>query len=92
MFEYEAGMTHVKAPLVDELLAVIGTTNFDNRSFRRNDEINLTIADSAVARRMEELFRKDLARSRPYSYQDYLGRSVKDRLFEWAVLPFRSEL
>jgi cardiolipin synthase A/B len=92
IFEYQPTMFHPKTMVVDGLFATIGSTNFDNRSFRRNDEINLTIADPAVARRMEELFRKDLARSRAYTYQDYLSRSVKDRLFEWAVLPFRSEL
>ena len=41
-------MTHVKALLVDELWAVIGTTNFDNRSFEHNDEVNVAFRDAAV--------------------------------------------
>jgi cardiolipin synthase len=32
IFEYEAGMTHLKALIIDDLWAVIGTTNLDNRS------------------------------------------------------------
>jgi cardiolipin synthase len=39
IYEYGPGMTHVKALVVDELWAVIGTTNLDNRSFEHNDEL-----------------------------------------------------
>lgn len=92
IFEFRPTMFHPKTMVVDGLFATVGSTNFDNRSFRLNDEINLTMYDSVLAGRMEELFRKDRARSRPYTYEDYQRRSLRDRLFEWAVLPFRSEL
>ncbi len=92
IFEYQPTMFHPKTMVVDGLFSTIGSTNFDNRSFRRNDEINLTVADPRVGRRMEELFQTDLARSRPYTFQDYQRRSMKDRILEWAILPFRSEL
>jgi cardiolipin synthase len=92
MFEFQPTMFHPKTMVVDGLFATVGSTNFDNRSFRLNDEINLTMYDPAVAARMEELFRKDQARSRRYTLADYQRRSWKDRLFEWSVLPFRSEL
>ena len=45
-------MTHVKALLVDELWAVIGTTNFDNRSFEHNDEVNVAFRDRDVTARL----------------------------------------
>jgi len=51
IFEYEAGMTHVKSLLVDDLWAVIGTTNVDNRSFEHNDEVNVAIRDARVTAR-----------------------------------------
>ena len=92
IFEFQPTMFHPKTLVVDGLFSTVGSTNFDNRSFRLNDEINLTIYDAAVGRQMEALFREDLKRSRPYTYQDYQSRSWKDRVFEWAVLPFRSEL
>jgi cardiolipin synthase len=85
-------MFHPKTMVVDGLFSTVGSTNFDNRSFRLNDEINLTILDPAVGRQMEAFFRDDLKRARPYTQRDYLSRSLKDRVFEWAVLPFRSEL
>jgi cardiolipin synthase len=92
IFEYQPTMFHPKTMVVDGLFSTIGSTNFDNRSFRLNDEINLTILDPSVGRQMEALFRDDLQHARPYTQRDYLSRPWKDRLFEWAVLPFRSEL
>jgi len=92
IFEYQPTMFHPKTMVVDGIFSTIGSTNFDNRSFRLNDEINLTMYDPAVGKRMEELFAEDRRHARPYTYKDYLSRSFKDRAFEWAVLPFRSEL
>ena len=92
IFEYQPTMFHPKTMVVDGLFSTVGSTNFDNRSFRLNDEINLTILDPAVGRQMEAFFQDDLQRARPYTRRDYFSRSLKDRVFEWAVLPFRSEL
>lgn len=92
IYEYQPTMFHPKTMVVDGIFSTVGSTNFDYRSFRLNDEINLTIYDERVAARMESLFRKDRSRSRAYTYQNYVARPFKERLFEWAVLPFRREL
>ena len=92
IFEYQPTMFHPKTMVVDGLFSIVGSTNFDNRSFRLNDEIDLSAYDAETGRALEELFRKDLRRSKLYTRQMYLARSWKDRLFEWAVLPFRSQL
>jgi cardiolipin synthase len=63
IFEYDPGMTHVKALLVDDLWSVIGTTNLDNRSFEHNDEVNVAVRDQAVTARILADFESDLARS-----------------------------
>lgn len=44
-------MTHAKIVIVDNVWGVIGSTNFDH-SFGRNDEVNVAIADGAVAARV----------------------------------------
>lgn len=49
MLEYEPGMNHSKVLLVDELWVVVGSSNFDNRSFGLNDELNLALPDGALA-------------------------------------------
>ncbi|MEO8431856.1 MAG: phospholipase D-like domain-containing protein [Acidobacteriota bacterium] len=92
IFEYQPTMFHPKTLVVDGIFSIVGSANFDNRSFRLNDEIDLSVYDEAIGKAMEELFRKDRGRSRRYTREQYLSRSWKDRLFEWAVLPFRSQL
>ena len=90
--EYQPTMFHPKTMVVDGLFVTIGSTNFDNRSFRLNDEINLAIYDREVGRRLEETFVKDLERSRPYTLQQWKHRPFRERLTEFLALPFRKEL
>ncbi|HYV43089.1 MAG TPA: phospholipase D-like domain-containing protein, partial [Thermoanaerobaculia bacterium] len=90
--EYGPTMFHAKTMVVDGVFATIGSTNFDNRSFRLNDEINLTVYDREFGRRLEEMFVEDLAQSRSYTYAQWRSRPLKQRLMEWLILPFRSEL
>jgi len=90
--EYQPTMFHAKTMVVDGIFATIGSTNFDNRSFRLNDEINLTVYDREIGRSLEESFVRDLARSRPYTMEQWRQRPFRERLTEWLVLPFRGEL
>lgn len=92
IFEYGPTMFHAKTMVVDGTFVTIGSTNFDHRSFRLNDEINLTVYDREVGRRLEQMFVNDLARSRPYLYEQWRHRQLKERLSEWLVMSFRSEL
>jgi cardiolipin synthase len=92
IFEYGPTMFHAKTLVADGIFVTVGSTNFDRRSFHLNDEINLTAYDRELGRRFEEIFLKDLARSRPYSYDQWRGRPFREKLEEWLVMPFRSEL
>ena len=80
MFEYEAGMTHVKALLVDELWAVLGTTNFDNRSFEHNDEINVAFRDASVTARVGADLQADLAKCREITLDGWRNRPLWEKL------------
>ena len=51
IFEYQPGMTHAKALMIDGRWAVVGTTNIDNRSFEHNDEVNVAFRDRGGGRR-----------------------------------------
>jgi cardiolipin synthase len=61
-FRYEPGFLHQKAFVVDDRLAMVGTANADNRSFRLNFEISaLGISEgfvNEVARMLESDFSK----------------------------------
>ena len=80
IFEYGGGMTHVKALLVDDLWAVIGTTNVDNRSFEHNDEVNLAVRDQAVTARITADFLADLEKSREITLQTWRHRPLWEKL------------
>lgn len=54
-------MLHAKALLVDEGVAVIGSANFDSRSFRLNFEISVLFCDPGVGRDLEQFFEADFA-------------------------------
>jgi len=63
IYFYEKGFMHQKTMLVDDKLAIIGTVNFDNRSFRLNFEITGAVADSETATELEKILLEDLSNS-----------------------------
>jgi cardiolipin synthase len=60
IYQYQPSMYHCKVMIVDELLVSVGSTNFDNRSFRLNDEANLNVFDRVFASRQTAIFEDDL--------------------------------
>jgi cardiolipin synthase len=80
IFEYEPGMTHVKALLVDDLWAVIGTTNVDNRSFEHNDEVNVAIRDPHVTARLTADFLADREHSKEITLAAWRHRPRWEKL------------
>ena len=81
--EYQPTMIHAKVMIVDGVVSVVGSTNFDHRSFGLNDEVNLVTFDPALADRLEDDFVKDQALCRAVSYKEWMGRSRIERLTEW---------
>lgn len=78
--EYQPGMIHAKVFLVDGLWAVTGSTNFDNRSFGLNDEVNLAVLAPGLTRRLEEDFARDLQASARVTLEQWQRRPVGERL------------
>lgn len=60
VFEYGPRMLHSKALLVDEDLCLIGSANFDHRSFRLNFELSLLMHGRELASRLEAVLVDDL--------------------------------
>ena len=48
VYEYGPRLLHSKSLLVDDDLAMIGTANFDHRSFRLNFEVQALIHDAGI--------------------------------------------
>ncbi|ALP63102.1 cardiolipin synthase [Paraburkholderia caribensis] len=92
MFEYQPTMFHVKLLVVDEYLVSVGSTNFDSRSFKLNDEANLNIYDTAFACRQTQIFADDLANSRCVTLDDWNSRPWTRKLVDRAVALLDSQL
>ena len=79
-YEYKPGFLHQKVLLVDDTLSTVGTTNFDNRSFRLNFEVTAVIVDADFAREMETMFEADFA------HADVIDpESLEERPLWWRV-------
>ena len=92
IYEYQPSMYHVKAMVVDKLLVSVGSTNFDNRSFRLNDEANLNVFDTSFAEQQTQVFEDDLKRSRRVSYEEWAARPLKEKVMERMALLLGSQL
>lgn len=92
IFEYQPTMFHPKTMVVDGIFCTAGSTNFDARSFRVNEELDATFYDENFAREMTAMFEEDLRSSKPYTYEQWARRSWWERSEEVLAGPFRSQL
>jgi cardiolipin synthase len=82
-FEYQPTMFHCKVLVADDLWTTVGSTNFDNRSFRLNDEANLNVYDRDFALRQVAVFQEDLKKSRQITLEEWKNRPWIDKFKDW---------
>ena len=92
IFEFQPTMYHCKLMIIDDLWTSVGSANFDNRSFRLNDEANLNVIDREVAAAEMRAFDQDLARAREVTYQEWIDRPAWQRVTDGAAALMRSQL
>jgi cardiolipin synthase len=92
IYEYQPTMYHCKVMVVDDLWVSVGSTNFDNRSFRLNDEANLNVFDADFARQQIRDFEADRARSRRVTLEGWKKRPLSEKIMEHAAALLRSLL
>ena len=92
IYEYQPTMYHCKVMIVDQLMVSVGSTNFDNRSFRLNDEANLNVYDSSFAARQTQVFEQDLGQSRRVTLAQWEARPLTEKFKERLALLMRSQL
>ena len=90
--EFQPTMFHVKSLVVDELVSSVGSTNFDVRSFRLNDEANLNVLDRGFARTQRLVFEADWKRAQPITLQQWQQRPWRERAMERLASLLRSQL
>ena len=92
IFEYQPTMMHAKTMVVDGIWTTVGSSNFDDRSFRLNDEVNVNVYDEEIAAQMEQMFFEDLARCQEITRRRWIKRPWVDRLKERVAGWFKPQL
>jgi cardiolipin synthase A/B len=92
IYEYQPTMYHTKVMVVDDVWSSVGSTNFDDRSFRLNQEANLNVHDSAFGAAQAATFARDRAQARQITLEAWRRRSLWERFLERVAGIFRKQL
>jgi len=82
IYEYEPTMYHCKSMIVDDEWVSVGSANFDNRSFRLNDEANLNVLSASFAKEQIRLFEEDKRNARQVTYKAWKNRGFFKKFME----------
>jgi cardiolipin synthase len=85
IWEYEAGLLHSKAIVIDRSIAFVGSLNMDMRSFWLNFEVTLLVNDDGFAADLRELLERYLSESRRVDGETWAARPFRRRLLESVV-------
>jgi cardiolipin synthase A/B len=83
LYRFQPAMFHNKLMIVDGYLTLAGSANFDNRSFRLNDESNINVFDRAFAEHMTQVVERDIARSEELTLEQWRHRPWTRRTLDW---------
>ena len=91
-YEYKPTLYHCKIMIVDDSWATVGSVNFDEKSFRANDEANLNVMDKEFAAALSRTLDGDKAKSRPLTKEDFKRQSLFSRIANYFVGLFHADL
>lgn len=92
IFEYQPTMYHCKIMIIDGVWVSVGSANFDNRSFRLNDEANLNVFDPAFAQEESAAFAKDKESAREITWEEWKSRPLVEKMGDAAAGLLRSQV
>lgn len=92
IYEYKPTMYHCKVMVIDDQWVSVGSTNFDNRSFRLNDEANLNAIDREFATEQARVFELDKQASHQITLADWLRRPWREKVMEKLAGLLRSQV
>jgi cardiolipin synthase len=90
--EFQPSMVHAKTLTVDGAVALVGSINFDPRSFSLNAECGIVAADAGLAGEMDAVFAADLARCRRITPEDVDSRPLGTRAIDALCYWLRAQL
>jgi cardiolipin synthase len=80
VFLYQPRFLHAKTMVVDDDLAIVGSANLDNRSFRLDFEVAVVCYGGSINARLDHAFRDDLSHARELSLADVARVPLWSRL------------
>mgnify|MGYP000848078563 CR=1 FL=1 len=90
--EYQPTMYHPKVMIVDEMFTTLGSTNFDERSLRLNDEAGMNVYGKEFAKTQIDVFETDLKRSREISLGEWQARPFSEKFTDWLASTLSSQI
>ena len=90
--EFQRTLIHQKTITIDGVWCAVGSSNFDDRSFEINDEITLGLRDAALARRLEEIFERDMAQCDELALDAWRRRGALHKLKDRLLYLFNEQL
>lgn len=76
IYRYQKGILHSKVLIIDQNVSVVGSANFDIRSFQIDFELSALIYNSEIAKRLYFDFQNDLNNSQKIEYEEFSHRSL----------------
>lgn len=92
IWEYEKTLLHQKVIVIDGLWSSVGSTNFDDRSFQLNDEINVGLLDARLAAQLRAAFAADLRHAKERKFEEWSERSLWHKTVDGVAYLGRSQL
>jgi cardiolipin synthase len=82
VYFYKEGFLHSKLMVFDDSLTLIGSANFDSRSFEQNFEVEAFIYDTDVTNKAIDIFLEDQKNTEQQHLKDWIKRPVAKRFIE----------
>lgn len=92
VWSYQPTMIHAKIVLVDDLVACVGSANFDRRSMKLNHEVEVVVIDPDVVAELDRHMDEDLRHAVKVEEAAWAHRSLPQRAQELLVRPLRGRL
>jgi cardiolipin synthase len=92
VYLYDGCLLHQKLVIVDGHWSILGSTNFDFRSFEINEEVSMSIFDKKIAAELEAAFERDVERCYRFTEEHLDQRSVREWIADYLAWQVREQL
>jgi len=82
IYNYQGSVLHAKTAVFDDSWSIVGSTNLDFQSLRRNEESNIGILDARFSADMNSVFENDLRHSTKIVLKTWSKRPLHQKILE----------